>query len=77
MRKCSDCEYFRKPSYGSGYCHFNPPTVSGDYQSGRFADTSIDDFCSKWEPKWDENDMINKAWDEFLLVVKLSRGDKE
>lgn len=78
MRACKDCEYYKKRgSFSSPKCHFNPPTVSGDHQSGKFPEIDDDDYCSKWQPIWDENPMISRAWKEFQTIAKLSRGDEE
>jgi len=70
-RQCKDCEYYVTGGYGRPTCHFNPPTVSGDHQSGSFPKTSDTLFCSKWEPKWHENQILREAWEEFLMVHKL------
>ena len=78
MRACKDCEYYKKKtSYMSGKCYFNPPMLSGEHQDGKFPEVGEDDYCSKWEPMWDDNPMISKAWKEFQTMVKLSRGDEE
>jgi len=71
-RKCKDCEYFYNTSkYSLGKCHYNPPAISGEHQSGRFPEVYEESYCSKWEPRWHDNPVLREAWREFLLVRKL------
>ncbi len=73
-RRCKNCEYYAKPStYGLPYCQFNPPIVSGDHQAGSFPHTNDELFCSKWEPKWDDNPTIAEAWELFQTTLKLAK----
>lgn len=67
LRACKKCEYFHKTYYASDHtCHLNPPNDQG------FPKVRPDDFCSKWEPEWTNNEAITKAWDEFLMIIKLA-----
>ncbi len=70
-RKCINCEYhLNKSNYGRGKCYFNIPTTF-QYESGTFPTVDDDDFCSYWEPKWNDNELIKQAWQEFIMVHKL------
>ena len=75
-RQCSDCEYYYnlEPGY-TGRCRYNPPRFSGATRTSRLPSTEEDSYCSKWEPKWDDNEMVAQAWKDFLLVHKLVTGD--
>lgn len=72
MRQCKDCEYFRQSN-----CFFNPPTVSGvgthSYQNSSYPSVNEDYFCSKWEPIWEDNEVLNEAWKEFQLILKMTK----
>lgn len=73
LRACKKCEYFHKTHYSSYYhCHLNSPTT-GD----PFPQVQPDDFCSKWEPEWTNNETITKAWDDFLMITKLADGESK
>ncbi len=75
-KQCLDCEYyFLKPGY-SGRCCYHPPRYSATRNTSRLPATSEDSYCSKWEPKWEDNEMIAQAWEDFLLVHKLVTGGK-
>ena len=84
MRKCKTCEYYKvftgvSGNYPNGECYFNPPTVAGGSTSGlktAYPKVKEDARCSKWEPKWEQNPIIDKAWKEFLLVQKMARDNK-
>ena len=75
-RQCMDCEYYRIRHGYSGRCHYHPPRYSGTERTSRLPATPEDSYCSKWEPKWDDNEMIAQAWKDFLLVHKLVTGGK-
>jgi len=75
-RRCLDCEYYFLRHGYSGRCHYHPPRYSGVGETSRLPATSGDSYCSKWEPKWDDNEMIAQAWKDFLLVHKLVTGGK-
>lgn len=72
LRRCGSCEYYN----GGATCHFNPPTHNSDISYKTFPRTNIDDFCSKWEPKWSGNETINKAWKEFQMLIKLANNEE-
>jgi len=73
MRKCEECEYYRKQEYAiNPTCHLNPPFVLKD-KHGHFPTISKNDFCSKWEPKWDDNPVITEAWELFQMTLKLTK----
>lgn len=75
-RQCLDCEYyFLRPGY-LGRCCYHPPRYSATGDTSRLPSTSEDSYCSKWEPKWEDNEMIAQAWEDFLLVHKLVTGGK-
>lgn len=77
-RSCITCEYRHKHSkYSSPVCRYNPPTVSGDHQHGRFPETYDEAYCSKWEPKWIENPVLQEAWEQFLMVHKIITSGEE
>ncbi len=71
-RRCEGCEYFDNSATYSTYCRYNPPMISGDHQSGKFPQVDKDSYCSKWEPKWDDNPVIAEAWELFQATVKLA-----
>ncbi len=73
-RRCETCEYYFKRYRSSAKCYFNPPQISGEHNSGRFPSVDKDDFCSKWEPNWHENEQIREAWNQFVMVRKLIIG---
>lgn len=73
-RNCITCEYSRKARYhNSSKCHLNPPVLPRERPEGRFPDIYDGDFCSKWEPKWDDNPVIAEAWELFLVTLKLAK----
>ena len=77
-RKCENCEYYDASRYGNeGKCQFYPPVVSGEHQRGRFPATYKNSYCSKWEPKWSDNPVLQDAWKEFMLVHKLVTTEEE
>lgn len=76
-RQCVNCEYYYVKRGYSGKCCYHPPRFSGSQGSSRLPSTSEDSYCSNWEPKWDDNEMIAQAWEDFLLVHKLVTGGKE
>jgi len=75
-RLCLDCEYYYIPTGYSGRCRYYPPIYSGQSGTSMLPHTAEDSYCSKWEPKWDDNEMIAQAWEDFLLVHKLITGGK-
>lgn len=86
MRACKDCEYYQpmrhyntNVPYENGSCHFNPPTVAAGNTTGLksdLPDVKETSYCSKWEPVWHDSEVLNKAWNEFLLIQKMARTDK-
>ena len=73
-RVCKNCEYSRKSSRWTELrCHLNPPVISVERSEGRFPTVAKKDFCSKWEPKWDENPVIAEAWQLFQATLKLAK----
>lgn len=67
-RKCDDCEY-----HLNGKCHLNPPQYVGAHIGPEHPEVYYDGFCSKWEPKWDNNPVISEAWELFLVTLKLAK----
>ena len=62
--------------YPNGECYFNPPTVAAGSSQGLktgYPKVTEDARCSKWEPKWDNNPIIDKAWKEFELIQKMAK----
>jgi len=76
-RQCLGCEYYYKASGYSGRCRYYPPKFSGSQGTSRLPSTEKNSYCSKWEPKWDDNEIISQAWEDFLLVHKLVTGGKD
>ncbi len=76
-RRCIDCEYYDKKDNWQGYCLYHPPKFSGAQGASRLPKTSEDAYCSTWEPKWDDNEMVARAWEDFLIVQKLVTGGKK
>ena len=67
-RKCEDCEY-----YNDERCRFNPPQFAGLHIDPRQPEVYEDSYCSKWEPKWDDNPTIAEAWELFQTTLKLAK----
>lgn len=76
-RQCLDCEYYYKRAGYNGRCRYYPPTYLGSGHIGSLPQVNENSYCSKWEPKWDDNEMIAQAWEDFLLVHKLVTGGKD
>ena len=77
-RRCKDCEYYFREPKRSGRCYFNPPLTVDEYDHGQVPIVSENSFCSKWEPRWDDNPVLREAWNEFILVRKLiTSGEDE
>lgn len=73
MRNCKACEYYRNREYANNpNCHLNPPVILDD-KHGHFPTVSVNDFCAKWEPKWDGNPVIAEAWELFQMTIKLAK----
>lgn len=73
-RNCKDCEYYRKSdSWIDPRCHLSPPVFFEKQSRGQFPTINKDDFCSRWEPKWDENPVIAEAWELFQATLKLAK----
>lgn len=81
MRRCKDCEYYNEipsiySSSSAGDCFFNPPTVAAGSTTGlksKCPTVEADHYCSKWEPKWSDSEMLSKAWSDFQLVLKMTK----
>ena len=75
-RKCKHCEYF-KHYWGEqdpeGECYLQPPTVVSNGSDRPRVMGS--DYCSKWEPKWEDNSAIWAAWKIFLTAWKLATAN--
>lgn len=77
-RQCLDCEYYYRRDGYNGRCLYHPPKYLGaGHTGGNLPHVDEDSYCSKWEPKWDDNEMIAQAWKDFLLVHKLVTGGKD
>ena len=74
LKKCITCEHYHERQTGIATCHINPAVTDGSYN---FPKVLADQFCSKWKPKWTENETITKAWKEFQMIVKLAEVRKE
>lgn len=67
-RRCENCEY-----HHDGRCHLNPPQYAGAHISSEQPEVYYDGYCSKWEPKWDDNPVIAEAWELFQMTLKLAK----
>ena len=79
LRACFTCEYFREATFAGAdhFCQYALPTHPPEGKTQSFPKVRSDDWCSKWEPEWKENETIMKAWKEFEMIAKLADNRDE